>query len=282
MKYPCGLIQDLLPLYVENMTSEESRAAVEEHLQECSSCQQMLGSLRKQESVVRPEMIPLKKVKKGIFLRKWKTVAAAVCVVLAAALSVISYLMTAHYLPYTEDLFTVIRLEDGSVRIQINEPVSGYMMEGNGMEYSLEVWKESLDAGAFETIELSAEEAGNVCIYYVDYRNEDVLIYGKSDAGRYTLPHLVLNYYLLMAGAAAVVLGILYFSFRRKKAEKVLFAVWMVPVCYLAGHLCIKGVNGLSFNSLRDFWFIFVVSACWYGAVMLFGNLRKEKNIGIE
>ena len=32
MKYPCDLIRDLLPLYQDGVCSEESRAAVEEHL----------------------------------------------------------------------------------------------------------------------------------------------------------------------------------------------------------------------------------------------------------
>ena len=38
MKYPCDLIRDLLPLYQDGVCSEESRAAVEEHLRECPSC----------------------------------------------------------------------------------------------------------------------------------------------------------------------------------------------------------------------------------------------------
>ena len=38
MKYPCDLIRDWLPLYQDGVCSEESRAAVEEHLRECPSC----------------------------------------------------------------------------------------------------------------------------------------------------------------------------------------------------------------------------------------------------
>jgi len=38
MTYPCGIIKDLLPLYMDDVCNEESRQAVEEHLAECESC----------------------------------------------------------------------------------------------------------------------------------------------------------------------------------------------------------------------------------------------------
>lgn len=38
MKYPCNLIQDLLPLYHDGVCSQESSEAVEKHLLECPTC----------------------------------------------------------------------------------------------------------------------------------------------------------------------------------------------------------------------------------------------------
>ena len=38
MKYPCGIIKDLLPLYVDEVCNEESRQVVENHLTECEAC----------------------------------------------------------------------------------------------------------------------------------------------------------------------------------------------------------------------------------------------------
>lgn len=40
MKYLCNLIRDILPLYHDSICSEESRCAVEEHLEECQECRQ--------------------------------------------------------------------------------------------------------------------------------------------------------------------------------------------------------------------------------------------------
>ena len=38
MKYPCEMIQDLIPLYIEGICSDESKKIVEEHLSLCKSC----------------------------------------------------------------------------------------------------------------------------------------------------------------------------------------------------------------------------------------------------
>ena len=37
MKITCNIIEDLLPLYVDDMVSEDSRKLVEEHLKECQA-----------------------------------------------------------------------------------------------------------------------------------------------------------------------------------------------------------------------------------------------------
>lgn len=44
-KYPCSVVQDLLPLYRDNVCGEESRRLVEEHLPECEECSRILEQL---------------------------------------------------------------------------------------------------------------------------------------------------------------------------------------------------------------------------------------------
>lgn len=46
MSYPCGIIRDLLPLYIDGLCNEESQKAVEEHLLECEKCQSYYESMR--------------------------------------------------------------------------------------------------------------------------------------------------------------------------------------------------------------------------------------------
>ncbi len=47
MKNICDIVQDILPLYVDEVCSDSSRTFVEEHLEECEKCLETLKSLRK-------------------------------------------------------------------------------------------------------------------------------------------------------------------------------------------------------------------------------------------
>ena len=51
MKYPCDLIRDIMPLYHDEVASEESRKAVEEHLEECSACKEYYDIMCESDAV---------------------------------------------------------------------------------------------------------------------------------------------------------------------------------------------------------------------------------------
>lgn len=42
----CSLIEDLLPLYVENLVSEETKKEIEEHLKQCDKCSNLLKTMQ--------------------------------------------------------------------------------------------------------------------------------------------------------------------------------------------------------------------------------------------
>lgn len=50
MKYTCEMIQDLLPLYLDDVASSSSRQAVEEHLKECEDCRKIFRRLKDHEA----------------------------------------------------------------------------------------------------------------------------------------------------------------------------------------------------------------------------------------
>ncbi len=51
MNNQCELVQDLLPLYIDNICSETSRKIVDDHLSGCSECAAVLGALKKTEVI---------------------------------------------------------------------------------------------------------------------------------------------------------------------------------------------------------------------------------------
>lgn len=72
-KYPCELIRDLFPSYIEGLTGSVTNTIVEEHTAECDACKQVLEAMR--EPSVEPEADRKKKEeeKKEIdFLKKTK------------------------------------------------------------------------------------------------------------------------------------------------------------------------------------------------------------------
>ena len=95
MKITCNIIEDLLPLYVDDMVSEDSRKLVEEHLKGCPDCRKMqeemmrenrLTAVRKDDNSVqinKTEAESLKKIRRRI--RKKRILSVILAVVLVAA-----------------------------------------------------------------------------------------------------------------------------------------------------------------------------------------------------
>lgn len=67
-KMPCELIRDLLPSYIDHLTSEVTNLYIEEHLAECEECCRILGIMREPyrepEEKEKQEIDFLKKIKK--------------------------------------------------------------------------------------------------------------------------------------------------------------------------------------------------------------------------
>ena len=55
MTYPCGIIRDLLPLYIDEVCNEKSKQAVENHLSECEKCRNYYESMKSTEGFVAKE-----------------------------------------------------------------------------------------------------------------------------------------------------------------------------------------------------------------------------------
>ena len=84
-KQNCELVRDLLPLYAENMCSEESRRVVSEHLAECPSCLEQLKKMNTDISVhADNDISAIRRIKKRLLIERIGITAA---VTLAALLA---------------------------------------------------------------------------------------------------------------------------------------------------------------------------------------------------
>ena len=76
----CGVVQDLLPSYVEGLTSPESNTAVERHLSGCPDCAQLRTALAGAPEQAAPEEAKEVDYLKRVERRGRRRVAAAVAV----------------------------------------------------------------------------------------------------------------------------------------------------------------------------------------------------------
>ena len=77
MKLSCDIIRDLLPLYAEELASEDSQAAVREHLETCEDCRSAFADMKK-SSIIIPEEPGLDTVRRELWKRRLLTALCAV------------------------------------------------------------------------------------------------------------------------------------------------------------------------------------------------------------
>ena len=92
---PCGVIQDLLPLYMDHCCSEESRQYVEAHLATCENCQKCVVEMKSIIPAAEPlpgEAEKKQTLKKGMKkLRKICLIFVLAVVIVAAVASAVVY-----------------------------------------------------------------------------------------------------------------------------------------------------------------------------------------------
>lgn len=301
MKLGCDVIRDLLPLYAEDMVSSDTRALVEEHLGECPKCKTELEDMKQPEQFP-PDTntAPLRKIQKKLLTKRIFTAVISVLVTMVIAVTTIAYLSTPNYLPYSSDTVSVSETDDGALYLKFSDDVSGYdinkyaLGNGTGFEYRITVWNSTwsniFSKSGPETVVLNPNQENVVSVYYYQASMNkvsgpfghvgDILIYGQDlnpGGGSVTLPRLFLAYYVLLAILTLGVLAMLYLVFRknestRSKLEKLIF----LPVSYLLGHLCIRGLTTTSYSANRNFFVIILVMLPMYGIFLLGAHYFKK------
>lgn len=131
MDISCDIIHDLLPLYAEDLVSNDSRKLVDEHLCGCDDCIKVLGNLKKETRIpVESDPQTLKKVKKTIRRRRILSVMAAVLTLITLASFVMTYLFAPFQLTKEQALDNFYVREDGAVVIDFSSAVVGRVLSG--------------------------------------------------------------------------------------------------------------------------------------------------------
>jgi hypothetical protein len=113
----CTIIQDILPLYIDEVVSQDTKEMVDEHLQHCARCK------KEYESMKRDLYIPVEN-KESLFnniskrWRKKKVMISIVSILVTAIILTGAFLYVFYYetvIPYSEDLIKIERQEDNQL-----------------------------------------------------------------------------------------------------------------------------------------------------------------------
>lgn len=294
MKISCNMIRDILPLYVEDMASQDTRDLVEEHIASCENCKKRLEEMRTfEEPPVDTDIAPLRNIQNTLRKKKLQTIILSVMVTLVFAVVTIAYLTTPAYISYNENAVSIIEKDDGTVLLNFSEEVSGYNVnqypaaDNSGYVYDITtwetIWQQKINKNNLENTVLNPNGETVASIYYYNTDGtENTLIYGEpiTDGSVMTLPRLVLSYYVLFAIGFLLICGIGLVIFRKnEKIRNGLEKMILLPISYLFAHLLIKGLHSATYLAGRDLYVILLVTIPLYVALLAGRNILKKISI---
>lgn len=304
MKNECSIVRDILPLYAEDMVSEDTAEFVKEHLENCPACRSELEKIRKpvQPVVVQhvPDIdaAPLKRLKRTLLMKKVQVVLCTSAVLLALMLSGLSFLTAPEYFTYSPELVTVTEGANGGATISFSSEITNYKLQriadptDQRTVYHLEAWTSLWDRmfsrpGA-QDVSVKPENGHELLIYFTQFinhssSNSSVCIYGEVEpdsGGWVALPGLSLGYWLVINIVLLAILGAIWWHLRRReKPRRRVERLLLIPVAYMLGHLCVLGFHTLSYSEWRDAQMILAIGVLFYCAMLLALSIfytRKE------
>lgn len=304
MKNECSIVCDLLPLYAEDMVSEDTAEFVKEHLGNCPTCRAELEKLRKPVQPVAAQHVPdidaepLKRLKKALLMEKVQAILCTAAVLLALMLSWLSFLTAPEYFAYSQELVTVTEGANGEATISFSSEITNYKLQriadpaDKQTVYHLEVWTCAWDRmfskpGA-QDVTVKPENGHELLIYFTQFINQSssnsaVCIYGEIEpdsGGWMALPGLSMGYWLAINIVLLVILGVIWLNLRKKeKPRRLVERLILIPIAYMLGHLCVLGFHTLSYSEWRDAQMILAIGILFYCAMLLALSIfysRKE------
>lgn len=199
----CTIIQDVLPLYVDEVVSSDTKEMVDEHLLHCEKCQKEYDAM-KQELYIPAEnkAFQFKEISKK--WRKKKVIISITSVFITALILLGTYLSVFYFetvIPYSEDLIKIERQNDhqlvsryyGKSRAGVHGTFPmGLEIDGEKKIVSFIYYTKTMAdspsrnligdekrLGQEDTFVLP-ESGNNDAVYYVEFDSEEMIPGGKD------------------------------------------------------------------------------------------------------
>lgn len=301
MKVTCDVIRDLLPLYVEKMTSDDSCTMIEEHLASCEDCRNYLKELETADEIpIDTDVTPFLKIKSTLLKKKIQAVIVSLIVLIVLVIFSISFLNAPKYMSYDENIVSLNETDNGMLVARFDEKIDGYEMnrypteDNSGYVYHLTTWdslyhlimRDSLMNRQTKETDIILNPDGEqiaAVYYYQTGKTEDVLIYGEDIAesgGAVTLPSLYLAYYRSIALLLSFICGaILKVFWKNSKVRDVTMKILFLLISFLLAQLAVNKWIPASYSSTRDLFIILLMMIPLYIIfLIIFHQVNKANN----
>lgn len=284
MNRECCIVDDLLPLYLEGLTAEETGEMIQEHLKTCPACAQKQMQLREALPQRAPEL-PMRRVQKLLEKRKMRLLLFTGLSVLLAATVIFAWLSAPDYLSGKQAMPKIMETET-EVYIALSTDAhhtacySTVDAKTGAIEYTIEAWRTALDGtkprDGLPCICIPKTDA--MTVWYTQHNGQDdICLYGHTADIRYILPRLALRSYAVLAGILAAALALAALLCKHPDARRHLCSIFTIPASFIGGTILVKGTDFTSYNLPRDMAMIGMVSLVLLAILQLILRLLRRK-----
>ncbi len=281
----CNIIKDLLPLYEENLLSDESKIFVREHLKICPECENLL---KDQIQIENKKAKPLDFVEKRIKKESRYFTLAILTLIGSILIFIISYLNTPRHFEYDKDLYKVYKSND-IYTVEFSDKVSG-------VDYTVTDDAIYLDAYTTKYDEFFNKERPKKSLTFhkdeiktVLYQNHESMpkmVIGSGEVRQTLLPRLIYGFYARLSIIGFVFLSLLIVLIEKFKKKSISLPIKTIflgfPLALFLGILAVKGINTASFYPTSDFKYILLLSLGIYLYFIFLSIFKEQKRMWVH
>lgn len=278
----CNIVKDLLPLYKENLLSDESKKFVEEHLKSCSECENLL---KDQIEIESKNTKPLDFVEKRIKKESRYFTLAVVALLGSIFIFIISYLNAPRHFEYEKGLYRVYRGDD-IYTVEFSDKVSGIdytdtedaiYLDGYSTKYD-EIFNKDRPRKS-----LTFHKDNLKMVLYQNHEKMPNMIIGSGEVRQTLLPRLFLGFYARLSIIGFLGMALIMFSLEkfRKKSISLPIKTLLIgaPLSLFLGIISIKGFNTATYYPVTDFKYILLLSLGIYLFLIFLSIFRDQKRM---
>lgn len=278
----CNIVKDLIPLYKENLLSEESKTFVEDHLKSCTDCENLL---KNQIEIEKSESKPLDFVEKRIKKESRYFTLAVVALLGSILIFIISYLNTPRHLEYEKGLYKVYRSDD-IYTVEFSDKVSGIDYTDTEDAIYLDAYTTKYDQ-IFNKVSpkksLTFHKGDLKMVLYQNHESMPNMVIGSGEIRQTLLPRLLLGFYARLSIIGFLILGLIIFILEKFKKKLISLPIKTLiiggPLSFFLGIISIKGFNTPTYYPMSDIKYIAFLSSGIYLFLIFLSLARDQKRM---